>query len=100
MNHREVVSVSLGSSARDVDHTFERLGTEVRIRRRGTDGDVGAAVRLIGELDGKVDAIGLGGIDRFLMVGERRYFFKDAKRLVAAARRTPVVCGAGLKDSL
>ena len=100
MNRREVVSVSLGSSARDVDHTFELLGTEVRIKRQGTDGDIAAAVRLIGELDGEVDVIGLGGIDRFLVVGERRYYFTDAKRLVAAARRTPVVCGAGLKDSL
>lgn len=100
MSLREVVSVSLGSSARDVDHTFELLGSEVRIRRRGTDGDFAAAARLITELDGKVDAIGLGGIDRFIAVGSRRYYFRAATRLVAAAQKTPVVCGAGLKDSL
>ena len=100
MSHREVVSVSLGSASRDVDHTFELLGTEVHIRRRGTNGDLAAAGRLIADFDGKVDAIGLGGIDRFIVVGDRRYYFKDARRLEANAKRTPVVCGAGLKDSL
>lgn len=100
MSVREVVSVSLGSSTRDVDHTFELLGHEVRIQRRGVDGDLRAAERLIAELDGKVDAIGLGGIDLYLMVGARRYYFREALRMARAARKTPVVCGAGLKDSL
>lgn len=55
---------------------------------------------MIAELDGRVDAIGLGGIDLFLPVGRRRYYFRDARRLASAATRTPVVCGAGLKNSL
>lgn len=100
MRAKEVVSVSLGSSQRDVDHVFELLGHEVRLRRQGVDGDLRAAERLIAELDGEVDAIGLGGIDRFIIVGDRRYYFRDASRLTRAAKHTPVVCGAGLKDSL
>jgi hypothetical protein len=97
---KHVVSVSLGSSSRDVDVTVELLGEQVRIERRGTDGDVAAARRLVGELDGVVDAIGLGGIDLFLQWMGRRYHFREARYIAAAATRTPVVCGAGLKDSL
>ncbi|HZJ10973.1 MAG TPA: quinate 5-dehydrogenase [Trueperaceae bacterium] len=100
MSVREVVSVSLGSSTRDVDHTFELLGQEVRILRRGVDGDLRAAERLIAEFDGKVDAIGLGGIDLYIIVAGRRYYFREALRMANAARVTPVICGAGLKNSL
>ncbi len=97
---KHVVSVSLGSAARDTDQVVNILGEEIHIERRGTQGDMEAARSSIAELDGKVDAIGLGGIDLFLQVGGRRYAFRDSRRLAAAARRTPVVCGAGLKNSL
>lgn len=97
---KHVVSVSLGSSSRDVDLTVELLGESVRIQRRGTDGDVGAARRLVAELDGAVDAIGLGGLDLFLQWMGRRYYFREARYIASAATRTPVVCGAGLKDTL
>ncbi len=95
-----VVSVSLGSSSRDVDVTVELLGAEVRIQRRGVDGSVAAARRLVEELDGHVDAIGLGGIDLFIQWSGRRYHFREARHIASAALKTPVVCGAGLKDSL
>lgn len=97
---KHVVSVSLGSTSRDTDQIVTLLGEQVHIERRGTQGDVEAAKRLIAELDGKVDAIGLGGIDLFVPVGSRRYYFRDARAMAGAARITPVVCGAGLKDSL
>jgi hypothetical protein len=47
-----------------------------------------------------VDAIGLGGLDLFLQWMGRRYYFREARYIAAAAKRTPVVCGAGLKDTL
>lgn len=96
----DVVSVSLGSSRRDTDQTTELLGREVRFRRLGVDGDLKAAIKLIGELDGRVSAIGLGGIDLYVPVRSRRYYFRDALKMARAARRTPVVCGAGLKGTL
>ncbi len=95
-----VVSVSLGSAKRDVDKTVEILGHEVRLERRGTNGSVEGARRLVSELDGRVDAIGLGGLDLFVTWRGRRYFFRDARRIASGATRTPVVCGAGLKDTL
>lgn len=97
---KHVVSVSLGSASRDVDVTVELLGETVRIQRRGTDGSVAAARALVAELDGQVDAIGLGGLDLFLQWMGRRYYFREARVIASAAQRTPVVCGAGLKDTL
>lgn len=96
----QVVSVSLGSASRDTDQVIEILGREVRVRRVGTGGDLAKAEAMIGELDGKVDAIGLGGIDLYFAVRDRRYYVKDALRLARAAKTTPVVCGAGLKNTL
>lgn len=97
---KRVVSVSLGSSRRDSVAEVEVLGERVVLERRGTDGDFQGALCLIRELDGKVDAIGLGGIDLYLVAGGRRYAIRDARRLKEAAKRTPVVDGSGLKHTL
>lgn len=97
---KRIVSVSLGSSKRDLGEPLLLLGHEVELQRRGTDGDVALAGRLIRELDGQVDAIGLGGMDLYVYVAGRRYTLRQAAQLAAQATRTPVVCGAGLKGSL
>lgn len=96
----KVVSVSLGSSSRDKTTRATFLDQQVELSRRGTDGDMAKAVALISELDGQVDAIGLGGIDLYLCAGKRKYAVRDAKRLARAARSTPVVDGSGLKLTL
>ncbi len=97
---KHAVSVSLGSSKRDTDQVIELLGEQVRIERRGVDGDVGAACRLIAQIDGQVDAIGLGGLDLYIQWAGRRYHLRQARSMASAASRTPVVCGAGLKHTL
>jgi hypothetical protein len=96
----KVVSVSLGSSARDKVTKAIFLDHEVELSREGMDGDFPKALARIAELDGKVDAIGLGGIDLYLCVGDRKYTIRDAARLAAQAKRTPVVDGSGLKLTL
>lgn len=97
---RHVVSISIGSASRDTDTSIELLGQTVKLQRIGTDGDMKKAAALIREFDGQVDAIGLGGIDLFLMAGERRYYLRDGVALARNAKVTPVVCGAALKDTL
>ena len=52
------------------------------------------------ELDGTVDAIGLGGIDVYLYAGTDRYALRDGLRLLDAVKITPVVDGSGLKNTL
>jgi hypothetical protein len=97
---KRVVSVSLGASSGDMCVETEFLGERFRIEREGTDGDLRRAVARIAELDGKVDALGLGGIDLYLVAGSRRYVVRQAARMAAAARQTPVVDGSGLKHTL
>jgi hypothetical protein len=97
---KRVVSVSLGSSSGDMSVEAEFFGEPFRIEREGTDGDLGRAIARIGELDGQVDAIGLGGIDLYLVAGGRRYVVREAALMAAAAKRTPVVDGSGLKHTL
>lgn len=95
-----VVSVSLGSSSRDKTSRATFLGEEVELSRKGTDGNFQEAMKLIAELDGQVDAIGLGGIDLWLCARKRKWMIRDAKRLADQAKVTPVADGSGLKLTL
>jgi hypothetical protein len=94
---KRVVSVSLGASVRDHEAIVRLYGEPVTVMRQGTDGDLERARALIASLDGHVDAIGLGGIDLYLTLGDTRYVVADAARLRDAARITPVVDGSGIK---
>ncbi len=95
---RHVVSVSLGSSSGDHRVETVLLGHPFVIERIGTNGDYPLFCRKIRELDGKADAIGIGGINLALVAGRRRYYIRDAVRAVAGMH-TPVVDGGGIKDS-
>ena len=97
---KRVVSVSLGSSTRDHRAQVNLLGEEFDISRVGTDGKLDVAIAKVKELDGHVDAIGLGGIDVYLYAGKHRYALRDGLRLLEAAKVTPVVDGSGLKNTL
>jgi len=94
------VSISLGSSSRDSSSELELLGERFEVSRIGTDGDMAAFADKIRELDGKVDAIGLGGIDRYLWTDRKRYTIRDADKLARLAKTTPVVDGSGVKNTL
>lgn len=97
---KRIISISLGSSARDYRFTATILGQHLEIQRIGTDGDTGRATALIREYDGKVDAIGLGGLTPVFRVGQARYPHQEAIHIAAQARRTPVVDGGVLKSTL
>jgi len=96
---KRIVSVSLGSSTRDHQVDLEILGQHIRIERIGTDGDIQRANALMRELDGKVEALGVGGTDLYLRAGNRKYLIRDAARMVEGVHRTPIVDGSGLKVS-
>lgn len=97
---KRIVSVSLGSSRRDHHVQASLLGEEFDIRRIGTDGDLKKAAAILEELDGSVDAIGLGGIDIYLYAGTKRFPLRDGVRLMEIPKKTPVVDGSGLKNTL
>ncbi len=97
---KRVVSVSLGSSVRDHRVSISFHGEEFEIERIGTDASLERALELIRSLDGRIDAFGMGGIDLYLWAGKRRYVINDAKKIKAAAVKTPMLDGSGLKNTL
>ena len=97
---KRIVSVSLGSPSRDHRATIDLLGERFDIERIGMDGSISRAETTLRELDGTVDALGLGGIDVYLYAGGTRYALRDGLRLMRAVERTPVVDGSGLKNTL
>ncbi len=97
---KQVVSVSLGSAAGDFMREIVLDGHAVRLTREGMDGDMDRAVRRIVQLDGAVDALGLGGIDIALSVGGKTFPIGDGLRLAESAKQTPIVDGSGLKNTL
>lgn len=97
---KRIVSISLGSSKRNHKAEAEFKGVEFSVERIGTDGDMAKMIAMLKELDGQVDAFGLGGIDLYLGTPAHRYTIRDGKRIVAAVQKTPIVDGSGLKDTL
>ena len=97
---KRIISVSLGSSKRDHRVELEFFGEKVTVERVGTDGDLAKAVQMIKQLDGQVDAFGMGGIDLYLFAGAKRFTVRDAAKMARAARTSPIVDGSGLKNTL
>ncbi|RME84434.1 MAG: quinate 5-dehydrogenase [Caldilineae bacterium] len=97
---KRVVSVSLGSSSRDKKVVLTLDGEEISLERIGVDGDEEKARRLFAELDGKVDALGVGGVELNLRVAGRVYKLSSGHSLVRDVKTTPAIDGAGLKHTL
>jgi hypothetical protein len=97
---KHAVSVSLGSSSRNKHVIVDLKGQTISLERIGFDGDVAAARRKFAELDGKVDVLGVGGVDLNLYLDERKYPLHAALKLVQDVHKTPVVDGSGLKHTL
>jgi hypothetical protein len=97
---KRAVSISIGSSKRDKSVEIELFGEKVVIERIGTDGDMEAAAQRYKELDGNVDAFGVGGADLGLMVDNKWYPLYSVQPMVRFVKKTPLVDGAGLKNTL
>lgn len=96
---KHVVSVSLGSSRRDHQVSQSFAGVCFRLERRGTNGDFEAAKQLFAKLDGKVDALGVGGIDLWLTGPKTRHKLPQAWELVEGIHATPYFDGTGIKNT-
>jgi hypothetical protein len=97
---KKIISISVGSSSRD--HTTKKvfLDQECEISRQGTDGDFERAVQRFRDLDGRVDAFGAGGVEFFLQVADKKYYFRDVKRIRNAIKVSKVGDGNGVKGLL
>lgn len=97
---KRAVSISIGSSKRNKAVEVELLGEMVQIERIGTDGDMEKAAQLYQELDGKVDAFGVGGADLGVLVDQKYYPLYSVQPMVRMVKITPIVDGEGLKNTL
>src|SRR5512136_801907 len=97
---KRAVSVSLGSSSRDKKVEITLKGEQILVERIGTDGDIEKARKMYTELDGKVDAFGVGGVDLYLRLDQREYPLRAALKLVEGVKKTPLCDGRGLKHTL
>lgn len=97
---KHVVSISLGSSSRDKKVEFQ-LGQETIILERiGCDGDEKRARALFAEMDGKVAAFGVGGVELYVRVANKNYPLRSGLNLVKDVKHTPYTDGRGLKLTL
>ena len=97
---KRAVSISIGSNKRDKAVEITLLGEKVSIERIGTNGDMEAAALKFKELDGTVDAFGVGGGDLSVLVDGKEYIFHSVKPMVRFIKKTPVVDGSGLRNTL
>jgi len=97
---KRAVSISIGSSKRNKAVEATLLGERVSIERIGTDGDMEAAALKYRELDGQVDAFGVGGADLGALADGKWYPFYSVQPMVRFVKKTPLVDGGGLKNTL
>ena len=94
---KKVLSISLGSSSRNHTTEAEFLGQRFWISRQGTDGDFERYLAAFQELDGQVDAFGIGGAEFYLWINERRYYWQQFKSVREAIQVSKVGDGNGFK---
>ena len=97
---KRAVSVSIGSSKRDKAVQVTLLGQEISIERIGTDGDLKKAAKLFKEMDGTVDAFGLGGGDFGTEFAGKYFRYHNVAWIADDVKKTPVVDGSGLRNTL
>ena len=97
---KHAISISLGSSKRDKSVKVNLNGQEILVERIGTNGDIEKAHQMYLDLDGKVDAFGVGGVDLYLRLDDREYPLHAALKLVSGVKQTPLCDGRGLKHTL
>jgi hypothetical protein len=97
---KRAVSISLGSSKRDKVVEVDLLGEKVQIERIGTNGDMEKAALLFKELDGEVDAFGVGGADLGALVDNKWYPLYSVLPMIKDVKKTPIVDGAGIKNTI
>lgn len=76
------------------------LNQQIEVHRLGCGGEIERARQLIHAYDGKVDAIGLEGLPRYLRLGSARRMHRSAGSLPDEARQSPVVDGSGIRGGL
>lgn len=97
---KRAVSVSLGSTTRNKKVELSLGDETVLLERIGADGDEKKARALFLELDGQVDALGVGGVELYIKLADKEIPLRSGINLVRGVKKTPVTDGRGLKHTL
>jgi hypothetical protein len=97
---KKVLSVSLGSFARDHTVETEFMGEHFWLSRQGTNGDFEKYIQMYRENDGKVDAFGVGGTEFYVEVNNRRYYWRESQRIREVVNISKLGDGNGIKHLL
>jgi predicted amino acid dehydrogenase len=100
MDRKRVVTVTLGSSARDFSFETDFLGHRFEVRRAGADDDVNRAWDLLRRYQSSADALGLGEVGDHYHVGQDTVINRETRRLLKVVTRVPVTTGAKLRRLL
>lgn len=96
--YKRIISLSLGSSLRDMGVEALFGGHTFHIERIGTDGSLDDLMKGIEKYSKTSDIITLGGMDLNLVFTKRKYMFKDAARLVKTYQNVHIVDGERYKE--
>ncbi|MEM7030346.1 MAG: quinate 5-dehydrogenase [Chloroflexota bacterium] len=97
---KRAISISLGSAKRDKVVELTLGDKPIVLERIGTDGDEKKAQALLTLYDGQVDALGVGGVELYIRLGEKEIPLRSGLNLVKNVHRTPVVDGRGIKHTI
>ena len=97
---KHVVSISLGSSSRDKRVEIKLGETPMLLERIGCDGDEKKARAMFKDMDGKVDAFGVGGVELYVRLVDKLYPLRSGLNLVKDVKQTPCLDGRGVKYTL
>ena len=97
---KRAVSVSLGSTIRNKKVELPLGNQTILLERIGTDGDEKKARALFTELDGQVDALGVGGVELYIKLADKEIPMRSGINLVKGVKKTPVTDGRGVKHTL
>jgi predicted amino acid dehydrogenase len=95
---KRILVIDLGADTQTESVHF--LGQAIELQRQGCGGDPARARELIAAHDGQVDAIALDGLPAQLRLGGATRPHVAGTELAAAASRTPIVDGSGIRDGL
>ena len=97
---KHVVSISLGSSSRDKRVKFTLGDQTILMERIGCDGDEKKARALFKDMDGRVDAFGVGGVELYVRMVDKLYPLRSGLNLIKDVKVTPCLDGRGVKFTL
>ena len=97
---KKILSISMGSSSRDHSTVHEFLGEKCEISRIGFNADLDKVIEAYKEYDGKVDAFGVGGLEFYLGVADKRYYFREVKKIRKVVKKSKIGDGNSIKGIL